>query len=133
MHELLVERQTLDQVVAADSTCRPYVQYPAHYTYMQQVNAQNVPALWRAVRARVLVVYPTSDFITSEPEHRYLVDAINAMHPNQATFATVAGMDHYLAAEESMASSIKDGRSPDARPFSTAAFPVIDAWLDGMS
>lgn len=133
MHDLLVERQSLAQVIAADSTCRPYVQYPAHYTYMQQVNAQNLAALWRAVRARVLVVYPTSDFITSEQEQRYLVDAINVMHPGQATFATVAGMDHYLAAEESMTASLKDSRGIDARPFSTAAFPVIDAWLDGVS
>ena len=133
MHALLVDRQTLDQVIASDSTCRPYVQYPAHYTYMQQVAAQDVGALWRAVHARVLVVYPTSDFITSEQEHQYLVDATNAMHPGQATFATVTGMDHYLAAEESMAASIKDARGPDARPFSTAAFPVIDAWLDGVS
>jgi pimeloyl-ACP methyl ester carboxylesterase len=133
MHALLVERHTLDQVVGSDSACRPYVQYPAHYTYMQQVNAQDIGALWRSVNARVLVVYPTSDFITFEDEQRYLVDAINAMHPGQATFATVAGMDHYLAAEESMAASIKDSRGPDARPFSTAAFPVIDNWLAGMS
>jgi pimeloyl-ACP methyl ester carboxylesterase len=133
MHALLVDRQTLDHVIASDSTCRPYVQYPAHYTYVQQVAGQNIAALWRAVHARVLVIYPTSDFITSEQEHRYLVDAINAMHPGQATFATVPGMDHYLAAEESMAASIKDTRAPDARPFSTAAFPIIDAWLDGIS
>jgi hypothetical protein len=133
MHALLVDRQTLDQVIASDSTCRPYVQYPAHYTYMQQVAAQDIAALWRSVHSRVLVVYPTSDFITSEQEHRYLVDAINVMHPGQATFATVPGMDHYLAAEESMAVSIKDARASDARPFSTAAFPVIDAWLDGIS
>lgn len=133
MHALLVERRTLDQVIGSDSTCRPYVQYPAHSTYMQQVNAQDIGALWRAVRAQVLVVYPTSDFITSEQEHRYLVDAINAMHPGHATFATVPGIDHYLAPEESMTASIKDSRGPAARPFSTAAFPVIDAWLDGMS
>jgi uncharacterized protein len=133
MHQLLVQRQPLDQVIGSDSTCRPYVQYPAHYTYLQQVAALDVGALWRGVHARVLVVYPTSDFITSEQEHRYLVDAINAMHPGQATFATVTGMDHYLAAEESMAASIKDSRGPEARPFSSAAFPVIDAWLDGVS
>jgi pimeloyl-ACP methyl ester carboxylesterase len=133
MHRLLVEQQPLDGVLAADATCRPYVQYPAHYTYMQQVAAQDLGAIWREVRAKVLVVYPTSDFITDEAEHRYLVDAINTMHPGQATFVTVPGMDHYMAAEESMQTSIADRRPAFTRPFSTAAFPVIDAWLDGVS
>jgi pimeloyl-ACP methyl ester carboxylesterase len=133
MHQLLVERRALTDLLAADSTCRPYVQYPAHYTYMQEVAAQDIASIWREVRARVLVVYPTSDFITSEDEHRYLVNAINAMHPGMATFATVQGMDHYLAAEESMEASIKDARPGFSRPFSSAAFPVIDAWLDGVS
>lgn len=132
MHQLLIDRESPDQV-ATDSTCKPYVQYPAHYTYMQQVAALNVGSLWRDVRARVLVIYPTSDFITSEADHRSLVDAINLMHPGRATFATVAGTDHYLATEESEKASITDSRPPFTRPFSPAVFPVLDAWLDGVT
>jgi hypothetical protein len=63
-----------------------------------------------------------------------LVDAINAMHPGNATFADVPGMDHHLTAEPSQQAAFADSIPPASRAYFGATLePIIDAWFDRLS
>jgi len=128
-YRLLVARERADSIAASDPICKTYVTYPVSDRYLQQVAALNIGALWRGVRARVLVVYPASDFITSRDEHHQLVSEINAMHPGMATYAEVPEVDHYLAEEPSVEASFRDTIPWFRRGYSTRIEPVLDAWF----
>jgi len=128
---LLMARESSAAIVASEPECKPYFVYPASDAYMQQVAAINLGTTWSAVRAPVLVMYAGSDFITSRDEHLQLVDAINAMHPGNAAFADVPGMDHHLTAEPSQQAAFADSTPPANRAYFGATLePIVDAWLD---
>jgi hypothetical protein len=131
---LLIAHESSAAIVASDPECKPYFIYPASDAYMQQVAAINLGTTWSAVRAPVLVMYAGSDFITSRDEHLQLVDAINAMHPGNATFADVPGMNHHLTAEPSQQAAFADSTPPANRAYFGATLePIVDAWLDRLS
>jgi len=67
----------------------------------------NLAEAWKAVDAPVLVIYGTSDFLTSLDEHQYLVDLINSFHKGRATLATIEQMDHFLARAGTMRESMR--------------------------
>lgn len=95
-HRLYVEKQTPEQIVAADKTCADDMRAPAPYTYMQQVGSLDLAPLWKTIDAPVLIFYGTADFVTDDAQHRYLRDMINAFHPGHATYVPIDGMDHGL-------------------------------------
>ena len=66
--------------------------------------AQYVAAAWKAVSVPVLVVYGTSDYISSIADDDYLIDMINAFH-GSATLKAVTGMDHTMNRASTMADS----------------------------
>jgi alpha-beta hydrolase superfamily lysophospholipase len=131
---LLIERQRLASILASRPECRPFVSYPASDVYMQQVASHDPASAWKPVTAAALVMYGTSDFITSRDEHLELTDAINAMHPGHATFAEVRELDHYLSHQVSQGASIADSIPGLSRPYYGATLePIIDHWLDSLS
>jgi len=95
-HRYYVDKQTPEQIAAADPSCAGDVEAPAPYTYMQQVGSLDLAPLWKAIDAPVLIFYGTADFVTDDYQHRYLRDMINAFHPGRATYVVVEGMDHGL-------------------------------------
>ena len=64
-HRLLIERETPEQVIKEIPGCGDYITYPAPYTFMQQWAALNPAQEWKKVNVPVLVVYGTSDFIST--------------------------------------------------------------------
>ena len=76
--------------------CAVELEAPAPYTYMQQVAALDLAALWKRIEAPALIFYGTADFVTDASQHEYLRDMINSFHPGQATYVVVDGMDHGL-------------------------------------
>jgi uncharacterized protein len=95
-HHYYVEKQTPEQIVAADKTCADAMEAPAPYTYMQQVGSLDLAPLWKRIEAPVLIVYGTADFVTDDYQHQYLRNMINAFHPGRATYVPIEGMDHGL-------------------------------------
>ena len=49
MHLLFVEKQTPEQILKEYPELEEYLQYPAHYTYMQEVANLNLSAYWKNV------------------------------------------------------------------------------------
>lgn len=76
--------------------CAGTLALPQPWTYMQQVGDVDQAAHLKRVDRPVLVMYGTSDFVTSESDSRYLVDMINGFHPGRASLRVVDGMDHGL-------------------------------------
>jgi hypothetical protein len=43
-----------------------------------------------------LAIYGTGDFVTTEADHRRIVDIVNATHAGAASLVLIPGMDHHL-------------------------------------
>ncbi len=128
-HRLLIEKQTPEQVLKETSQCQGRIEYPAPYTLMQQWAALNMAEEWKRVESPVLIVYGTSDFVSTTADDPYLADVINSFHPGRATVRAIAGMDHYLTRAASMEESIT--RKPGTRAeFEPAVLEAIKAWLN---
>jgi len=55
-----------------------------------------MPALWALLDLPVLVVYGSTDFITSEADSRAIVEDVNRTHPDRGELRIIERMDHYL-------------------------------------
>lgn len=129
-YRFLVQRESRPALLAAEPRCAPHIAYPASDAYMQQVAAHDPASAWKPVTAPALLLWGTSDFVTSREEHVELAEALDAMHPGQATFADVPGLDHYLSRQASQAASLSDPTAGLLRPYDGATLePLLDAWL----
>lgn len=127
-HRLLIERETPEQVLKEMPGCADYITYPAPYTFMQQWAALNPAQEWKKVNVPVLVLYGTSDFISTISDDPYLVDIINSFHPGHASIKAVPNMDHYLTRAASMEESMT--RPAGVRvEFEPAVLEAIKSWL----
>jgi pimeloyl-ACP methyl ester carboxylesterase len=133
-HRLYVGGETPEQIAKDAPDCAQLPsQPPAPYTYMRQVVALNLAETWKAVDAPVLVIYGTSDFLTSLDEHQYLVDLINSFHKGRATLAAIEQMDHFLARAKTMRESMRRIGDEQARDeFQPAILERVRDWLDGI-
>jgi uncharacterized protein len=131
-HRLLVERETPEQLLKEIPSCADFVEYPAPYTYMQQWAALNLAEEWKRVDAPVLVLYGTSDYISTVADDPYLADLINSFHPGRATLKAVPGMDHYLTKAASMEESMKRTTGIYGE-FEPAVLDAVREWLTQQS
>ena len=133
-HRLYVDGETPEQIAKDAPDCAQLpIQPPAPYTYMRQVAGLNLAGTWKEIDAPVLVIYGTSDFLTSPDEHQYLVDLINSFHKGRATLAAIDQMDHFLARAGTMRESMQRSEDEQARDeFQPAILERVRAWLDGI-
>jgi pimeloyl-ACP methyl ester carboxylesterase len=131
-HRLYVEGETPEQIAKDAPDCAQLPsQPPAPYTYMRQVAGLNLAQAWKAIDAPVLVIYGTSDFLTSLDEHQYLVDLINSFHKGRATLAAIDQMDHFMARAGTMRESMQRMGDEQARDeFQPALLERVRDWLD---
>jgi pimeloyl-ACP methyl ester carboxylesterase len=130
-HRLLIERQTPETVLSADRGCADHIEYPAPYTYMQEWAALNPADAWKQVDVPVLVLYGTSDYVSTIADDPLLADLINSFHPARATLKPISGMDHYMGQAPSMQVSSAEPNAP--RAFAPAVLAEISGWLRAMT
>ena len=128
-HRLLVERETPEQLLKEMPACGEYISYPAPYTFMQQWAALNLAEEWKRVDAPVLIVYGTSDYVSTVADDPYLADIINSFHPGRATLKAVPNMDHYLTKAASMEESMKRAEAGAGGEFEPAVLDAVRDWL----
>ncbi len=75
------ECQSRAALLAERPDAAAMIKYPASDTYLRNVAALNLPALWAAIDLPVLVVYGSADFITSEADSRAILEDVNRAHP----------------------------------------------------
>ena len=73
-----------------------YGQYGRPAAFYQQLQALNLGEVWEKVSAPVLVIYGGDDTIMSRADARAISDTVNHVHPEQARFVEIEGMDHLL-------------------------------------
>ena len=127
-HRLLIDRQSFDDIMRDSPECRDYITYPAAQTYMQQWAALNPAAEWKKVSAQVLIVYGSSDFVSTIADNPYMADVINSFHPGHATLKMIPNMDHPMSKAASMEQSMNwPANTP--RQFEPAVLETIKTWL----
>ena len=125
-HRMLIEKQEPDAILAATPECADHIQYPAPFTLLQQWADVNVAAAWKAVDRPVLIVFGTSDYVSTIADDPYLAAMINAFHPGAATMASIPNMDHSLSMATSMAESLARKTPGEFEP---AVLETIATWL----
>jgi dienelactone hydrolase len=127
-HRLLVDKQPFDEIVKASPECRDFVTFPASSAYMQQWADVTPAAAWTKVEAPVLVVYGSSDYVSTIADDPYLADLIDAGHPGRATLKEIPAMDHGMSKAASMAAAMS---RPAGTPedFEPAVLEAIRSWL----
>lgn len=128
---LWIDNQTTGQIVKENPACDPFLRDPAAYTYMQQLTALNLAETWKKVAAPTLIIYGSSDFLTSTKEHEYLRDMINSFQPNSAAYIEIAGMDHYFERAATQRESVQRLNNPPQTPpqLVEQALTEISNWL----
>jgi alpha-beta hydrolase superfamily lysophospholipase len=99
---------------------------------MQQWAALNLAEEWKKVAGPVLIVYGTSDFVSTIADDPYLADVINRFHPGHATLKAIANMEHGMTKAPSMEAS---ANRPAGAPvdFELSIVPTISTWLRSQS
>jgi pimeloyl-ACP methyl ester carboxylesterase len=130
MHRLLVEKQAEADIERDMPDCKEHNAYPAPAAYLQQAAALNIAEPWEKLALPVLAIYGSGDFITTEEDHRRIVDIVNAHAPGRATFHLIPGMDHHLdaAGTPQEAYDLRVKRKGTA-PYDTALSTVVGDWL----
>jgi hypothetical protein len=75
----------------------------------------------------VLVLYGTSDYISTVADDPMLADMINHARPSHATLKSVRDMDHYMGHSTSMEDSVSNPNT--RRDFVPAVLEEVRAWL----
>ena len=127
-HSLLIERHKPDEILKVSPDCRDFITYPAPYTYMQQWADINPAEEWKKISVPVLVVYGSSDFVSTIADNPYLVDVINSSHPGHATLQAIANMEHGMTKAASMEESISKPANA-VNEFEPAVLDAIKTWL----
>lgn len=96
MHLLFVEKWIPDQIIAKHPDLEPFLEYPAHYTYMQEVANLNLASLWKNIDTPCLFIHGHADFVSDANEHAYVRDMVNYYHPGRAEYLEFPGMDHFF-------------------------------------
>jgi len=125
-HRLLIDKQMPETIAAATPECADYIAYPAPFTFMQQWADVNLAAVWKAVDRAVLVLYGTSDFVSTIADDTYLEQLINGFHPSRASLREIRGMDHSLNKAASMEESFT---RTTTGTFESAVLDATTAWL----
>jgi alpha-beta hydrolase superfamily lysophospholipase len=132
MQRLLVEREPEAQIERTMPYCKvPNGVYPVTASYVRQVAALNIIQPWTQLRVPVLAIYGSSDFVTEEPDHRRIVDILNAAQPGRATLTIIPGMDHYLARAASQKISLDNVQNGKREIYDDDLSHAVLAWLSG--
>jgi pimeloyl-ACP methyl ester carboxylesterase len=100
------EKQTTEQAAMKKGVCGEYL--PVFDLRSRQYNdelyALNIPAAWKGFKGKALLAWGTSDFISSEEDHKIITDAVNYYHNGNASFVTI----HNTAHDMGFAASFKE-------------------------
>jgi hypothetical protein len=131
MSKFYIDKLTPEAILRSNPECSSYLptQGGVPYTYFQQVAAVNLPELWKGIDVPVLVIYGTSDPLTSADESQYLANMINSFHPGRATYFQIEGMSHAFDKQPTQADALRALRSGKHGEFDSAVLTEIENWI----
>lgn len=96
--------------------------------YWRSVEAVRVPALVRAMRARMLVMWGSADWLTFREEHTAMTDMAERWRPGEAAYVELDGADHAMCVRASMHDALVNAQPSALHP---ALADTLSAWLAG--
>ncbi len=76
-----------------------------------------------------LVIYGTSDFLTSAAEHHFIAGLVNRERPRLATLRVLENMDHYFQNVASYEESVRVAQGQGAAEFDTRIHDELSGWM----
>lgn len=100
--ELLVNKKTPAEILSLYPHLGPYLELPAHYTYMQQLADLDMSSYWKKFKGQGVLLLGESDFIGSQwKESENFVAVLNQQRPVALQLQKVPKMDHFFLNAES--------------------------------
>ena len=131
MHRLLIEAQPRSAILHEKPDCEAEMKIPTSDVYLQQIAAIDIAELWASLKTDVLLIYGSSDYLTSTDEHLEIQAVVNAETPGAATYVEVADLDHFMTRANSQSESFQRKRSGDDATFHEGLASIIEDWLKG--
>jgi uncharacterized protein len=131
MVKFYVEKLMPEAIRKLNPECAPHIptQGDVPYTYFQQIADIDLAALWKKIDTPVLVIYGTSDPLTSADESHYLVNMINSFHAGRATYVEIRGMSHHFDRQPNQADALRALPSGKDGEFEPEVLIQIESWL----
>lgn len=112
LHYLMVEKQTVKDIVAKHPETAPYLRYPQHpEKYLQAVGNLELAKLWMETDAHVLVVHGKADFVSFAKDHDLIAKVVNSKRAGKATYIELPNSDHWLNSVKTMQESLQNLRN----------------------
>lgn len=97
--------------------------------FFQKLATINLPEAWAKFEGKTLSLWGENDFISTEFDHQYLADFMNARRPGSAEYVRVPQTDHGFF----LTTSQKDSQQKWGRPGSTFNPKTLEALTDWLN
>ncbi len=95
--EFYIGKKTPDQIKQVYPAGAPYLEFPVHYTYMQQLADLNLNPSWKKSSAKVFMLLGKADFVGSQwPEHQSFSKDINQTRAVKLQIEEIPALDHFF-------------------------------------
>lgn len=128
-YRFLIGKEPAAELIRAVPACADDIAYPAPQAYMEQVAALNISEPWMKLDVPAIIVYGTSDFVTSLADHQRLADTVNGARAGLATLRIIDGMDHDLTVAASEQASYDHFDKGVAEPHDARFSSAVLDWL----
>jgi len=91
-----IENMTTDQAAAKKNICHDYLSVFDYRSrqYNSEMYGVNIPAAWESFSGKALLVWGSSDYVSSKDDHEIIAGTVNQYHPGNATFMTCPATGH---------------------------------------
>jgi pimeloyl-ACP methyl ester carboxylesterase len=84
--------------------------------YFRQIYDLNLPKAWKDAKLPVTAIWGTSDFVSTETDHEWLVAAVNSWLPGQAKLIRLPNTDHWFNKAATPKQSMEQGPEGEVNP-----------------
>jgi alpha-beta hydrolase superfamily lysophospholipase len=126
--EQIIERSPSLKVAVEEDFKTPGVNMGRNHTFWHQVAATSLPDAWEKVNAKVLAFWGASEFVAAESDHLMLVDWLNSIRPQSATYKRLDNSDHGFNQTANRAESHARWGKPGAT-FNPNIIDAMHQWL----
>ena len=96
--------------------------------FWQQLAKKNMPAAWLKTNTKVLALWGSTDFISTQWDHEYIVEILNQKTPNSAEYVLVPNSDHGFSNTATMKESMEKWGTGKAK-FNPNIVEILKDWL----
>ena len=96
--------------------------------FWQQLAKKNMPAAWLKTDTKVLALWGSTDFISTQWDHEYISNILNQKTPNSAEYFVVPNSDHGFSNTTTMKESMEKWGTGKAA-FNPNIVEILRAWF----